>query len=255
MRKKFEFDFSGQTVLVTGATRGIGEQLASDFGECGAKLILTGTKREQVGQLNQLIKQEGSSDQKQYYCVDFSDDKSLEDFSRELKKYSRIDVLVNNAAYNHNNLLADTKIEDWDGINKVDLKAPWLLIRELGPRMKKNGYGRIVNIASVLGSGVSFPGRSIYSSVKTGLIGMTKSVSLELAPEVLVNAVSPGFVDTEMTRTNLSPDKITKLDEQIPIKRLAVTRDISTAVLFLASSLNSYICGQNLIVDGGYVNL
>lgn len=249
MSKKLEFNFAGQTVLITGATRGIGKQLAQDFGELGAKLILTGTKLAQIEQLNRR-----TTNNTRYHCVNFLNDESTGKFLIELKAYPQIDILVNNAAYNNNNLIWSAKIEDWDGINKVGLRAAWLLTRELGPLMKKNGYGRIVNIASVLGSGVSFPGRSVYSAVKTGLVGMTKSVALDLAPEVLVNAVSPGFVDTEMTRRNLTASKIANLEQQIPVGRLAVTRDISTAVLFLSSKLNTYICGQNLVVDGGYVN-
>ena len=121
--------------------------------------------------------------------------------------------------------------------------------------MKRNGYGRIINIASILGV-ISKEKRSIYSSSKFGIIGMTMAVSNELARyNVLVNAVSPGFVLTDLTKRILGKDEMEALEAQIPAQRLAGPADISNVVLFLASTFNTYITGQNIIVDGGYVNI
>lgn len=245
-----EFDFTGRTVLITGATRGIGLQLASEFEELGASLLLTGTNPDKIEELNQT---NNENSKRTYLCADFSDAESTRRLCDAMLK-KKIDVLVNNAAWNRNNFLEKAATEDFDDIVNICFKAPWLLMRAIGPEMKKRGYGRIVNIASVLGSGVSFPGRSIYSGVKSGLIGMTGSVALELAPDVLVNSVSPGFVDTEMTRTTLTPDKIADLERQVPLGRLALTKDIAPVVVYLASDLNTFITGKNIVTDGGYTN-
>jgi 3-oxoacyl-[acyl-carrier protein] reductase len=121
--------------------------------------------------------------------------------------------------------------------------------------MKKNNYGRVVNIASIFGV-ISREKRSIYSSSKSGLIGLTRAMALDLAPHnILVNSVSPGFVLTDLTKKMLGGPEIRELKSKIPIKRLAMPADISKVVLFLSSDLNTYLVGQNIIVDGGYANI
>ena len=243
-------DFKGQVVLVTGATRGIGKQLADDFARLGAKLILTGTSEEQVRDLNEL-----SGSRRKYYSVDFTDRHSTENFLQELKQYEKIDVCVNNAGINRINYIDKTLLKDWDDIISVNLKAPFMIIREVSNIMKKNGYGRIINISSIFGV-VSREERSIYTTSKFGLSGLTVSTAIDLAQYcVLVNAVSPGFVLTDLTKSILSEEEIKKLIEQIPARRLATPDEISHVIIFLASSLNTYITGQNIVVDGGYVNV
>lgn len=249
-----KIDFEGQVVLVTGATRGIGRQIADDFAELGAELILTGTHEDEIETLNRSIEQL-EKPKKKYYCVNFLDANSAEKFLDELRDYSRIDVCVNNAGINRIDYIDETKIKDWDDIIAVNLKAPFLITREMSKIMKKNGYGRIVNIGSIFGS-ISREKRSIYSSSKFGLRGLTVASSNELARyNILVNTVSPGFVLTELTKSILSEEEMTELASQVPIKRLATPDEISKAVLFLASGFNTYITGQDIIVDGGYVNV
>lgn len=249
-----KIDFEGQVVLVTGATRGIGRQIADDFAELGAELILTGTHEKEIEALNRDIVEFGDA-KKQYYCADFLDANSTEKFLDELRDYSRIDVCVNNAGINRIDYIDETKTEDWDDIIAVNLKAPFLVTREISKIMKKNAYGRIVNISSIFGS-ISREKRSIYSSSKFGLRGLTVASSNELAKyNILVNTVSPGFVLTELTKSILSNEEMTELASQVPIKRLATPDEISKAVLFLASGFNTYITGQDIIVDGGYVNV
>lgn len=249
-----KIDFEGQVVLVTGATRGIGRQIADDFADLGAKLILTGTNEDEIKTLNRGI-EELEKPKKKYYYVNFLDAKSTEKFLDELRNHSRIDVCVNNAGINRIDYIDETKTKDWDDIIAVNLKAPFLVIREISKIMKKNGYGRIVNIGSIFGS-ISREKRSIYSTSKFGLRGLTVAVSNELAQyNVLVNTVSPGFVLTDLTKSILSKKEMEELAEQIPARRLATPDEISKTVLFLASGLNTYISGQNIIVDGGYVNV
>lgn len=245
-----KIDFTGQVVLVTGATRGIGKQLADDFARLGASLILTGTREDQIEALN---KSTGSG--QQYYRVDFTDRHSTEMFLRELGAYERIDVCINNAGINRINYIDETRIEDWDDITMVNLRAPFLITRQVGKLMKKNRYGRIVNISSIWGV-ISKEQRSIYSSTKFGLRGMTVAAANELARyNVLVNSIAPGFVLTDMTKAILGEKEMQELADQVPARRLATTKDISAPILFLASSLNTYIVGQNIIVDGGFVNV
>lgn len=247
-------DFEGQVALITGATRGIGKQLAEDFSTLGARLILTGTKEEQIQALRRSSR--GLDESKvRYFCVDFADRTSTGAFLEELGKLERIDVCVNNAGINRINYLDETSEEDWNDIMAVNLKAPFMIMRTVGKTMKQNRYGRIVNIASVFGV-ISREKRSIYSASKFGLRGLTVAGSNELARHnVLVNAVSPGFVRTDLTARILGEREIAELTEQIPVGRFATPDEISKVVLFLASSMNTYITGQNIIVDGGYVNV
>jgi len=248
-----EINFKNKVVLITGATRGIGEQLARDFEKLGADLILTGTNPEQIGELNKSLAKNTGRNIK-YYCVDFSLEDSLLGFARELKEHPRIDVCINNAGINRISYIYDTSLTDWEDIINVNLKAPFVICREVSQIMKRNGYGRIVNIASILGV-VSREKRSIYSSSKSGLIGLTKAVALDLAPyNILVNCVSPGFVVTDMTKKILTGPEIEKLAEKIPLGRMATPEDVTKVIIFLASDLNTYISAQNIIVDGGYVS-
>jgi 3-oxoacyl-[acyl-carrier protein] reductase len=247
-------DFKGQVVLITGATRGIGRQLAADFSKLGARLLLTGTNEEQIKSLR--FHAGYSKDPKiRYFCVDFTNAKSTRMFLKELGEFKKVDVCVNNAGINRVNLLDESREEDWDDILAVNLKAPFMIMRTVSKVMKRNRYGRIVNIASIFGL-ISREKRVIYSASKFGLRGVTVSASNELARHnVLVNAVSPGFVRTDLTARMLSDREIAELTEQIPIRRLATPQEISNVVLFLASSLNTYTTGQNIVVDGGYVNV
>ena len=244
-------DFTGQVVLVTGATRGIGKQIADDFLDLGATLIMTGRNEEGIrefrGSLPKKIKTRVS-----IIRADFSDGQSMEEFLGKIRAYGKIDVCVNNAGINRINYIDETKLEDWDDINAVNLKAPFMIIREISRTMKKSKYGRIVNIGSIWGH-ISREKRSVYSSTKFGLRGLTMAASNELAGyNILVNTVSPGFVLTDMTKSILTEKEMSDLAEQVPTKRLAMPDEISRVVLFLASSLNTYITGQD-INSGGWV--
>jgi 3-oxoacyl-[acyl-carrier protein] reductase len=246
-----KIDFSGQTVLVTGATRGIGKQIADDLADLGAKLILTGTNKRTIEKLNQ------SSDHNtvKYYCVDFTDIKSTRRFIAEISAKKKIDVCINNAGINKIDFLEDARPQDWDEILAVNLTAPFMITRAVSKIMKKNGYGRIVNISSIFGV-ISKAKRSIYSATKSGLNGLSRAAANELAQyNVLVNSVSPGFVLTDLTRGILSAKEIKDLAKQIPLQRFARPDEISRLVLFVASDLNTYLTGQNIIIDGGFVNV
>lgn len=249
-----KIDFKGQIVLVTGATRGIGKQIADDFAKLGAELILTGTNKSQIYSLNQIASRDKTIEKK-YICADFINQDSIKEFIDEISNYDRIDVCINNAGINRINYIDETLIEDWNDILAVNLEAPLMIIRELSKLMKKNNYGRVVNISSIFGV-ISKEMRSLYSISKFGLRGLTVSSSIELARyNVLVNSVSPGFVLTELTKNILSKEEMHELSMQVPVGRFATPDEISKVVLFLSSNHNTYITGQNIIVDGGFINV
>jgi len=246
--------FAKRTVLVTGATRGIGKQIADDLRLLGANLILTGTNPTWIRKANQRLDREGSANCR-YYHLDFTKKASIKKFFGDIRKYPRIDVCINNAGINIIERIDRARDKDWDDILNVNLKGPFLLTKALVPQMKKRKYGRIINIASIFGV-VTRAKRSIYTTTKAGLIGMTKTVAVELARDnILVNAVSPGFIVTDMTRRILGAKGMAELKKQVPMGRLGVPRDISRTVLFLASDLNTYMTGQNVIIDGGFLDV
>jgi 3-oxoacyl-[acyl-carrier protein] reductase len=243
-------DYSGQTVLITGATRGIGKQIADDFIKLNANCILTGSKKEQIDLLNK-----NQNENIKYIAVDFSDKKSVDEFLERVKEYNKIDVCINNAGINRINPIDETLLEDYNDVLAVNLEAPFRITRLVSSMMKKNNYGRIINIASIFGV-ISKAKRSLYSMSKFGLRGLTVSTAIELAPyNILVNSVSPGFVLTELTQSILSEQEIKDLAEQVPMKRFASPEEISSVIMFLASKNNTYLTGQNIIVDGGFVNV
>ena len=245
-----KIDFSDKTVLVTGATRGIGRQIAEDLLEMGARLILTGTKQQEIDNLNAR-----SDDRQRYICADFSKRDSLDAFLEKLARYDRIDVCVNNAGINRVDSIDRIRDGDWDDVFEVNLRAPTLITRTVSRIMKKNLYGRIVNISSVWGH-VSWTRRTVYASTKFGIRGLTVASSNDLAKfNILVNAVSPGFTLTELVKENFSGEELKAIESRIPLGRMATPGEISKVVLFLASSLNSYLTGQSIIVDGGYVSV
>lgn len=244
---EMKIDFTGRTALVTGGTRGIGRQLVEDLLELGAQVIATGTTDTFPAELQ--------GERLSYMQVDFSDRDDTEKFTEELGHLERIDVCVNNAGINRINPIDETLVGDWDAISAVNLDAPFLVTRAVSKIMKRQQYGRIVNIASIFGV-ISKPQRALYSMTKFGLRGLTVSSSLDLAAHnVLVNTVSPGFVVTELTTRILGEEEMARLAGEVPLQRFAQPTEISKTVLFLASELNSYITGQNLIVDGGFVNV
>ena len=245
--------FSNKTILVTGATRGIGKQIAEDLHTLGASLLLTGTHQDEIDLLNK--NSAINLDRKKYFCVDLINPESVGAFLDQLENYPVIDGIVNNAGINRLNYIADVELNDWDEMLSINLTAPFRLINHLSERMIANKYGRIVNIASIF-SKISKEKRSVYSATKFGLHGLTVGISNDLARyNILTNCVSPGFILTELTRKNLSEKEMKILQEQVPTKRLGEVSDISSVVVFLLSDLNQYLTGQNIVVDGGFTNV
>ena len=248
-------DLSGKTALITGGTMGIGAAIGHELHQAGANLILTGVEsQEQIDILNEEVRKNGFSNI-QYVRVNFTDEDSITSFFKFLDTIPKIDICVNNAGTNRNNPIDKIITQDFELLLDVNLKAPLLITRYLSSRMRAANYGRIVNIASIWGI-KSRAGRTSYTITKSGLIGLTKTSSIELAPyNILVNAVSPGFTMTELTMKTLPEKEFNELKSIVPAQRFAQPEEIAKLVLFLVSDLNTYITGQNIAIDGGFTNV
>ena len=246
-----EFYFKEQTVLITGATKGIGAAIAHIFEQTGASLLLTGTNPNQIDELNRHNKIQGKNNVR-WMQVNFLNSASTERFLYQIEQGPPVHVLVNNAGTNRINEIDQLCTHDIDELIAINLRAPLLVCRSVSHSMKQMGYGRIVNIASIW-SVITKQGRAVYSATKAGIAGMTKTIAVDLAPDnVLVNAVSPGFINTELTKISLPNDERKKLCNQVPLGRFAEPEEVAKLVLFLCSSENSYITGQNIVIDGGF---
>jgi 3-oxoacyl-[acyl-carrier protein] reductase len=241
-------DLSTKTALITGATRGIGKAIADEFVKSGAKVLLTGTQKIEIDQLNS----ENDNQAVKWLLADFSTPDNIDSFIQELINIDSIDICVNNAGINIIKPFDKVSKDEYERLMSVNLTAPVRIVQSLIPKMKKQNFGKIVNIASIW-SIISKTSRSLYTTSKTSLVGFTKAIAVEYASSnILINAVSPGFTLTELTKQSLSLDEITQLSEQIPIQRFAEPNEIAKTVLFLCSDLNTYITGQNITVDGGF---
>lgn len=246
-------NFYDKIVIVTGGTRGIGQQIANDLHKLGATVIITGTQLDDIEKLNKEATQNG--DRKKYFKLDLLYPNSLDLFIDYISTFNKIDCLVNNAGINRLNYIQNSNLSDWSDMVEVNLTSPYKLIKAVSPIMIDNEYGRIVNIASIFGV-ISKEKRAIYSATKFGIHGLTVGCSNDLARHnILVNSVSPGFVLTDLTKKNLTSIEMNDLASKIPIQRMAETTDISNIVIFLLSNLNMYLTGQNIVVDGGFTNV
>ena len=228
--------------LVTGGTRGIGSAIAVSLVGCGYEVTVSGRSRD--GKVPPDCT---------YYGCDFEENDQLRSFAEQLSR-KEFDILVNNAGINKIGPLTTYDPQDFERIQRVNVTAPFVLCQAVVPGMCDRGFGRIVNITSIFGV-VSKPERSAYSASKFALFGMSRALALEVANKnVLVNCLAPGVIDTELTRRVLGESGVEEIKRQIPIGRLAKPEEIASCVSFLVSDENTYMTGQNIIVDGGFVS-
>jgi len=238
----------GRVALVTGAAQGIGKSIAEALAKEGADIIVSDINIELAKiTANEISGLGVRSIAVKTNVADANDVAASVD--QAVKEFGKIDILVNNAGITKDNLVIRMKDEDWDAVLSVNLRSMFLCTKAIAPLMMKNRWGRIVNIASIVGEMGNF-GQANYSAAKAGAIGLTKTVARELASRgITCNAIAPGFIDTAMTQ-KLSDDVKKRLSEQIPLTRLGTPEDIAKAVVFLCADAD-YITGQVINVNGG----
>lgn len=242
-------DLAGKVAVVTGASRGIGRAIALKLAAAGADVVVTATSQaaadataaevEKLGRKALAVK------------TDVSVAAEVEAlFGAAMESFGRVDILVNNAGITKDGLLIRMKEDDWDSVLDVNLKGMFLCTRDAAKLMTKARYGRIINISSVVGESGN-AGQANYAASKAGMIGFTKTAARELAKRnITVNAVTPGFIETDMTAA--LPEKVREgLLQQIPLERLGSAENVADAVCFLASGMADYITGHVLAVNGG----
>lgn len=243
-------DEARPVAVITGGIRGIGLAIAAKFSAGGYRLVLTGKTPE--SELPDLPFPAGAF---RYLAADLSDPAETEALAARIGELPRIDACVNNAGINIIKPIEEASAAEYDAVQNVNLRAPYLITQAAAKTMKAAGGGKIVNIGSIW-SVITKKGRTLYCTAKSGITGMTRSAATDLAADnIQVNCVSPGFVLTDLTRRSLSPDEMRDLAAQVPMRRMADPAEIAEVVYFLASPANSYMTGQNIVVDGGFCHV
>ncbi|WP_099157820.1 3-hydroxybutyrate dehydrogenase [Virgibacillus ndiopensis] len=251
-----------KVIFITGAASGIGYQIGEEFVRNGAKVAFSDINEAKVKEVTEKLSQEG------HECIgikcDVTEEKEIQTaIDNTIERYGRLDVLINNAGLQHVASIEDFPTEKFEFITKVMLVAPFMATKHVFPVMKKQGYGRIINMASINGL-IGFAGKAAYNSSKHGVIGLTKVAALEGAEHgITVNAVCPGYVDTPLVRNqmedlaknrNVSLEKVVEdvIYPLVPQKRLLSVQEIADYTMFLASDKAKGVTGQAVVLDGGY---
>ena len=243
-------NLSGQVALVTGASRGIGRSIALMLARAGAKVACVARNAEKLASVVEAIKAAGGIAEA-FECDVTQSESVTKVVELVAETWGRLDILVNNAGITRDTLIPRMTDEQWDEVINTNLRGTFLFTRAATRPMLQARYGRIINMASVSGGRMGNPGQANYSASKAGLIGMTRTVARELAGrKITVNAVAPGFIETEMTEA-MGDSILSEIKSRIPAKRLGTADEIAQAVLFLSSKGAAYITGQVITVDGG----
>ena len=238
-------DFNNKKILITGATGGIGKALVEKFISLGGDVLATGTKNEKL----ELLKKDFP--RIKILKFDISEHDKIEEFvEKSFSSLSGLDVLVNNAGINMDNLSLRMKYDEWKKVIDINLGSTFLLCKYGIKKMLKNKYGRVINITSIVGHTGNL-GQSNYAASKAAIIGMTKSLAIEYAKKnITLNCVSPGFIQTKMT-DNIAENIKEVLTSKIPMAKLGTGNDVANTVAFLSSDAASYITGETIHVNGG----
>lgn len=236
----------GKVALVTGASRGIGRAIAEQLAVLGAKVVGTATSEKGAAAISEYLGEQGTG-----LVLNVTDAASVEQCLEQIKnQFGEIDILVNNAGITRDNLLMRMKDEEWFDIMQTNLTSVYRLSKAVLRSMMKKRFGRIITIGSVVGS-MGNAGQTNYAAAKAGVLGFTKSLAKEVASRgITVNAIAPGFIDTDMTK-ELSDEQKSAIFSQVPANRLGQPEEIAATVAFLASTQAAYITGETVHVNGG----
>ena len=242
-------DFSNQTVIITGASRGIGKDIATHFAKKNAKTVIISRDSLTLNNVAQELSE--FNDYIMPIALDVSNLNSFNDAVKSIeKKFNTIDILINNAGITRDNLILRLKEEDWDKVININLKGCFNGMKAVSKNMIKNKKGKIINISSIIGL-TGNVGQSNYAASKAGIIGLTKSLAKEVGSRnINVNAIAPGYIETDMTDSLNDQSKQDFLNS-IPLKRFGKTEEVANLVCFLCSNLSNYITGQVINIDGG----
>jgi NAD(P)-dependent dehydrogenase (short-subunit alcohol dehydrogenase family) len=248
------FRIDGKVALITGGARGLGRTMATALAEAGADIALCGRSKESCQEAADAIAA-ATGRQVRAFAADVTKLDDVDRLTSEVEgAFGKIDILVNNAGINIRGPIQQLSEADWDAVVDTNLKGPFLCARAIGPRMVSRGWGRVINLGSVLGV-IGLPGRAPYASSKAGIINLTRVLALEWAGTgVTANALCPGAFGTEMNRSLLEdPVKYKEFVATIPMGRWGEVEELTGAVVFLASDASSYVTGTPLFVDGGWI--
>ena len=243
---------NGKVALITGASKGLGKAMALALGAEGARIALVARNLEQLNSVGNLVKQ--ASGDARVFQADVADEQQVQMLERDVTAaFGKIDILINNAGVNVRKMLVEFTLEEWHRVLNTNLTSVFLMCRSFVPHMKGTGYGRIINMTSIM-SWVSLPGRAAYSASKTALLGVTRALALELGADgITVNGISPGPFATEMnTDLMQNPEINQQFISKIPVGRWGRVEEIGALALYLCSEEAGFITGTDILIDGGW---
>jgi NAD(P)-dependent dehydrogenase (short-subunit alcohol dehydrogenase family) len=243
---------SGRVAVITGASRGLGKAMAIALAGAGARLALVSRDTAQLETTASAVREAGA--EAQIFRTDVTDEQQVLQLERDvIARFGAVHILINNAGINIRKNVPEFTLEEWRSVMDTNLTSAFLLCRSFVPHMKGSGYGRIINMTSIM-SHVSLPGRAAYSASKTGLLGFTRALALELAPEgITAIAISPGPFATEMNAPIMNdPERNAQFMLKIPLGRWGRMEEVGQLALFLCSEEASFITGTDILIDGGW---